>query len=135
MKRHITTIVKNTPINITETAWKKINNVLDKTKNKQGFLFSATGGGCNGFNYKLNTLSKKEYMNMYKQTKFLNYVKKDNIKVYIDPLSEIYLLGTTIDYIEEDFENNIYESKFKFTPEKNKATTCGCGVSFSPKIE
>lgn len=133
MKKHITTIVKNTPITITDTAWKKINNVLEKTKNKQGFLFSANGGGCNGFNYNLSTLSKKEYMNMYKETKFLNYVNKDNIKVYIDPLSEIYLLGTTIDYIEEDFENNIYESKFKFIPEKDKATTCGCGVSFSPK--
>jgi Fe-S cluster assembly iron-binding protein IscA len=57
----------------------------------------------------------------------------NNIKIYIDQLSEFYLLGTKIDYISEDFNKNIFESKFTFTPNKNKASSCGCGISFSPK--
>ena len=45
----------------------------------------------------------------------------------------MYLLGTTIDYINEDYKNGIYESKFKFDIDKDLMTTCGCGISFSPK--
>ena len=48
-------------------------------------------------------------------------------------MSEMLLLGTTIDYIKEDYNNQIYESKFIFTPRKELATSCGCGVSFSPR--
>ena len=57
----------------------------------------------------------------------------NNTKLVIEPLSEMLLLGTTIDYIEEDYSNDIYESKFIYTPQKDKATSCGCGISFSPK--
>ena len=34
----------------TNKAWKKMIEELNNTK-KEAFLFSATGGGCNGFNY------------------------------------------------------------------------------------
>ena len=46
----------------------------------------------------------------------------------------MYLIGTTIDYESEDFEKGRFESKFTFTPDKDFATSCGCGVSFNPKI-
>ena len=45
----------------------------------------------------------------------------------------MYLLGTTIDYVREDYSENIFESKFVYIPDKNMATSCGCGVSFTPK--
>ena len=48
-------------------------------------------------------------------------------------MCEIYLIGTTIDYQFEDVKKGIYDSKFIFTPDKKIATSCGCGVSFSPK--
>ena len=47
----------------------------------------------------------------------------------------MYLLGSTIDYINEDFSKKIYESKFIYEIDKNLMTTCGCGTSFSPKNE
>ena len=43
-----------------------------------------------------------------------NYLEQEGIKVYIDPIAEIYLLGTTIDYITQDYDKNIFESKFEF---------------------
>ena len=45
----------------------------------------------------------------------------------------MYLLNTKIDFIKEDFSKNIFENKFVFIPDKDKASTCGCGVSFSLK--
>ena len=70
---------------------------------------------------------------------FCNYnerrilVKNEDIELIIDPPSELLLLGTTIDYVKEDYSKKIYESKFLFKPKKDYATTCGCGTSFSPK--
>ena len=51
----------------------------------------------------------------------------------MDPLAELYLLGTTIDYVKEDYSKNIIESKFVYILDKNMANSCGCGVSFNPK--
>jgi Fe-S cluster assembly iron-binding protein IscA len=51
----------------------------------------------------------------------------------MDSLAELYLLGTTIDYVKEDYSKNIIESKFVYILDKNMATSCGCGVSFNPK--
>ena len=47
----------------------------------------------------------------------------------------MFLLGTKIDYVNEDYSQGVYESKFIFEPDKDLATSCGCGVSFSPKID
>lgn len=115
-------------INVTKPAWKKVDNILKKSNNTNGMLFSVKGGGCNGFNYNLTTL--KEDIDFKK----FSYVEDENNKIYIDPIAEIYLIGTTIDYLEENYDKGIYENKFKFTPAKDKGTTCGCGVSFSPKF-
>ena len=116
-------------INITKNAWTKINYIIRKTNENQGMIFSAQGGGCNGFNYKLAPLN-----NEYNNLDTFSFVSEKDAKVYIEPMSELYLVGTTIDYINEDYSKGIYESKFKFIPDKNKASTCGCGVSFSPKF-
>ena len=43
----------------------------------------------------------------------------------------MFLLGTTIDYVKEDYNKNIFESKFIFVPNKDLANTCGCGVSMT----
>jgi iron-sulfur cluster assembly protein len=74
---------------------------------------------------------KKDDFNRIKKLK-PNYLEQEGIKVYIDPIAEIYLLGTTIDYIKQDYDKNIFESKFDFNIDKNLASTCGCGISFTP---
>ena len=108
------------PIIVTKKAWEKMFNIASKNIN-HNFLFSANGGGCNGFNYKLELIKNND----------IN--ENNNVKLIIEPTSELLLLGTTIDYIKEDYSKNIFESKFIFTPKKDFATTCGCGVSFSLK--
>ena len=111
-------------INITKNAWTKINSII-KNQNASAFLFLAEGGGCNGFNYKLELINPDAYDKI---------LQKNNSKILIDPLSEMFLIGTEIDYIKEDFGKGIFENKFVFTPDKNKMSSCGCGISFSPKF-
>ena len=33
----------------------------------------------------------------------MSYVENNDIRIYIDPISELYLIGTKIDYISENF--------------------------------
>ena len=120
-------------LKITNNAWKKMTKIIN-TKKAKGFIFSAVSGGCNGLNYKLKLFHNNSELDeinkgKVKSTKIVN----DNVSVYIDPLSEMFLIGTEIDYISEDFDKGIFENKFIFTPDKNIATSCGCGISFSPK--
>ena len=122
-----------TSIQITQNAWKKMSNIIKLSKNKYGFIYSASSGGCNGFNFELNLLNQKIYESISKQ-KYLTVLNHKDTYLYVDPLSEMYLLGTTIDYIHEDYSKGQFESKFNFEINKDLMSSCGCGISFSPKI-
>ena len=120
------------PITISTNAWDKMTHILEKS-NEYAFVFFATGGGCNGFNYKLESIDEKKFDNLTAEQPTPTIVTNMDTSVVIEPMSEMLLLGTTVDFIEEDYSKNIFESRFIFTPEKDFATSCGCGISFSPK--
>ena len=109
-----------------------MSQIIRSTKNHYGFIYSASSGGCNGFNFELNLLEKKLHKQITDQ-KYHTVLNDDGTNLYIDPISEMYLLGTTIDYISADYKNGVFESKFKFIINKDLMTSCGCGISFSPK--
>ena len=119
-------------IQVTKNAWYRMNNILKLSNNKYGFLYSLSSGGCNGFNFELDLLTKK-YYNEIIQKKYLTILENEDTKLYIDPIGEMYLLGTKIDYITEDYKKNIFENKFIFEVDKDLMSTCGCGTSFSFK--
>ena len=121
-------------IKITDNAWDKMAQII-KTKDAIGFIFSATSGGCNGFNYNLKLLDESGHEKLYKDGNKIKptIIEKNKIKLFIDPFTEMFLLGTTINYISEDYEKGIFENKFVFTPDKKIASSCGCGISFTPK--
>jgi len=124
-------------IQISKNAWKKIHDVCIKTKSP-AFILSASSGGCNGLNYIFNPINSekiKKLTNPLKKKIGVNIIRNDdnNNSVFIDPLTEMYLMGTKIDYQYEDFSKQIYESKFLFSVDKNLASSCGCGTSFMPK--
>lgn len=134
MIKRLFSTIKNYPIIITDDAWSKMSKIIIK-QNSKSFLLSASSGGCNGFNYELNLLNKVEhnnFINKYEVNK-ITEIKNNDIILLIDPLSEFLLFGTTIDYVSSDYNKNIFESKFIFKPDKNLATSCGCGISFTPK--
>tara|TARA_B110000971_G_scaffold105612_1_gene108393 strand:+ start:69 stop:473 length:405 start_codon:yes stop_codon:yes gene_type:complete len=121
-------------ISITNNAWTKIITIATSEK-MSGFLFLAKNGGCNGFNYNLDLLSKSKLEEIIVTNKRIppTIFEKENVKVVIDPLSEMLVLGTNIDYIFENYSEGIYENKFIFQPDKTLNSACGCGISFNPK--
>tara|TARA_B100001093_G_C26684653_1_gene952062 strand:+ start:394 stop:768 length:375 start_codon:yes stop_codon:yes gene_type:complete len=118
-------------IHITTNAWSKMHNIINKSNSKKDFLFGVTSGGCNGFNFNLQVMPEKEEKKIMKMKPTI--LENKGLKVVVDPISEMHLFGTTIDYVKEDYSKGIYESKFKYDIDKSLASTCGCGVSFMPK--
>ena len=133
MIRYLSTLKINKviPLNVTKNAWDKMRNIIHN-ENAYCFYLSAKSGGCNGFSYDLKLFNQNEYDKTIFLQKNVNVIKNENIKLYIDPLSEMLLIGTTIDFINEDYKRGIFENKFTFTPDKKIASSCGCGVSFNP---
>ena len=118
-------------ITVTKNAFQKMNSIMKKSNNKNGFLFRIDSGGCNGFNFNLKLMEDKELDKIIKQKP--NIIQDEKVKVYVEPLSELYLVGTEIDYLKEDYSKGIFESKFVYNVDKKMASTCGCGVSFTPR--
>lgn len=132
IKRLFSTTINNCPITITNNAWEKMHYIINQGE-YTSFLFSASSGGCNGFNYKLELLNKEEFNEIYNTKIKPIIIENNNTKLLIDPIAEMLLIGTKIDYVSEDYNKGIFENKFIFIPDKNLASSCGCGVSFTPK--
>ena len=124
--------LKKVGIQVTVNAWQKISEIMIQSNNKYGLLYSASSGGCSGFNFDLGLLDRPTYKKMNKM-KYVTILTDVNAKVYVDPMSEMHLLGTTIDYIKEDYSQGQFENKFIFEVDKELLSTCGCGTSFTPK--
>ena len=105
--------------------------IMKKSNNRVGFLFGANSGGCNGFNFDLKLIEEQKLEELQPQKP--NVFEQDVVKVYVDPMSELYLIGSEIDFLHEDYTKGIFESKFVYNVDKTNASTCGCGVSFAPK--
>lgn len=106
------------PINLTETCVNKLAELLAEENNPNLKLrVFVTGGGCSGFNYGF-TFDEDQ-----NDDDFL--VEKGTVRVLIDEMSYQYLVGATVDYVED-----IHGSQFAIS-NPNATTTCGCGSSFS----
>ena len=80
-------------------------------------------------NYKLEVLdqtTKTEIMD----SKPTILTHKD-IQLYVDPVSEFYVLGTSIDYISGNYEKGIFESMFISRSVQTMRQVVGVGVSFT----
>ena len=83
-----------------------------------GVLVGVDKTGCSGYAYKLDFAKKNEVNN-------LEFVQKNNVKVFIDPKATMFLIGSEMDYATDKLS-----SKFVFN-NPNEKSTCGCGESFS----
>ena len=80
---------------------------------------SVDGGGCAGFTYKWGTTDEWKSVEDIK----VNWIEIDDI-LLIDPICEMYLLGSTIDY------NREIEGSYLSIKNPKAASNCGCGSSF-----
>ena len=95
-------------ITVTKNAFQKMSRIMEKSNNKNGFLFGINSGGCNGFNFNLQLMKDAELDKIVKQKP--NIIQDKKVKVYVEPLSELYLVGTEIDYLKEDYNKGIFKN-------------------------
>lgn len=101
-----------------DNAAKKVSDLIKEEKNDQLKLrVYITGGGCSGFSYGFT------FDEAYKEGD--SCVRNDGVELVVDPMSYQYLIGATVDYLED-----LQGSRF-IIHNPNAKTTCGCGSSFS----
>lgn len=82
-----------------------------------GLRVGVKGGGCSGLSYVLDFVKEPR-----PDDKVLEF---EEIRVYMDPKSALYLKGTQL-----DFSDGLTGTGFNFV-NPNAQRTCGCGSSFS----
>ncbi len=106
------------PITFTATAITKVKEVMaQQNPVPAGLRVGVVGGGCSGFQYSMSFENSAGMMD-----KTFNF---DDLKVFVDATSLMYLKGVTVDYIE-----TLEGAGFKFE-NPNVKSTCGCGSSFN----
>jgi iron-sulfur cluster assembly accessory protein len=107
-----------TPVNLTPTAVSKVKEIMS-TQNPlpAGLRIGVVGGGCSGFSYSMSFENGAGVMDKV-------YTFED-LKVFVDATSAMYLNGCTVDYVE-----TLEAAGFKFE-NPNVKSTCGCGSSFN----
>ena len=106
-------------IKVTEQASQQLKKIIKTAPSGTvGVIVCIDKSGCNGYSYKLDFATKNEVQN-------LEYVQKNNIKVFIDPKATMFLIGSEMDYTSDKLS-----SRFVFN-NPNEKGTCGCGESFN----
>jgi iron-sulfur cluster assembly protein len=104
-------------IDITDKAIGQIRTILgSESNNSAGIRLGVVGGGCSGLSYKIEMGEEKDKDNV---------ILFEDIKVFIDLKSSIYLKGIVL-----DFKDGLNGKGFVFN-NPNASNTCGCGESFS----
>ena len=103
---------------VTSAAAKQIANIINQENLSADHFFRLTveGGGCSGFQYKMNiddTIADNDLV-----------FEKDAQKCVIDAISAPFLDGSTLDYV-----SSLGGSMMKVI-NPNASSSCGCGVSF-----
>jgi iron-sulfur cluster insertion protein len=103
---------------LTDVAVEKVKEVIAREGVKDGGLrVSVVGGGCSGFQYNLGIDDSAREDD--------TIIEQGGVKLFLDPISQQYVYGTVIDYV-----NGLHGAGFKFVNPKADRT-CGCGSSFS----
>ncbi|GIV18918.1 MAG: hypothetical protein KatS3mg023_0669 [Armatimonadota bacterium] len=111
------------PVQFTENALKRLRAVLAKHGNSPEVRVrvGVRGGGCHGLTYVLDVDTRiTDRDELY---------EVEGIPVVIDRKSRHFLEGTVIDY---SFQNLLAGFTFH---NPNAERSCGCGTSFSPRLQ
>lgn len=111
-------VALDTLVKLTPMAASKVNEIRDaeQIETEMGLRLRVVGGGCAGFSYDLYFDNVTEVDQQFDVT---------GVRVVVDEMSLMYLVGTEIDYVE-----GLSGAGFKFN-NPNVKSTCGCGSSFS----
>jgi len=104
-------------ITLSQSAAKRINQIMAKEAPGSKLRISVNGGGCSGFEYAfdIDTQVKDDDL----------VIERDGAVVIVDEISAQYMEGSEIDFVDD-----LIGQSFQI---KNPLATssCGCGTSFS----
>jgi len=104
-------------VTVTPKAVGKIREAFQREGVNGGLRLGVLGGGCSGLSYQFKFDVKQRPTDQV-----LNF---DDVKVFIDPKSLVFLDGMTLDW-----KDSLMQSGFVFE-NPNAKKSCGCGTSFS----
>jgi iron-sulfur cluster assembly protein len=105
-------------ITVTDRASGRIHDLLEKEGKlgTHGLRLKVIGGGCSGLRYELAFDERISNLD--------SEVDANGVRVIVDDKSALYLVGTTLDFVD-----TLQETGFKID-NPNAKSTCGCGESF-----
>jgi iron-sulfur cluster assembly protein len=107
-------------VTVTERAKNQIMVLMEKEgiiPETHSLRVGVTGGGCSGLSYQMKFDDKIESTD--------TVIDLESVKICINKLSLLYLIGTELDY-----EDGLNGKGFEWR-NPNATRTCGCGESFS----
>lgn len=105
-------------IALTDSAVVRLRRLLtERNTPEAGLRIAVKGGGCSGLSYHMEWTDKPRDRD--------KIFEREGVRVFIDPKSYLYLMGT-----ELIFEETLLASGFKLQNPNVKAA-CGCGESFA----
>jgi iron-sulfur cluster assembly protein len=105
-------------ISISGAAHERLSRLVEERATPgAGMRIAVKGGGCSGLSYSLNWDEKPREKD--------RVFERGGVRVFVDPKSYIYLVGTVVEY-----ETSLLKSGFKLVNPQQK-TSCGCGESFA----
>lgn len=104
-------------IHVTPKAVQKIREAFAKEGVSGGLRLGVLGGGCSGLSYQFKFDAKPRPTD--------HVFEFEDVKVFIDPKSIVFLDGMTLDW-----HDSLMQSGFVFNNPHAKKS-CGCGTSFS----
>ncbi|HRY07844.1 MAG TPA: iron-sulfur cluster insertion protein ErpA [Hyphomicrobiaceae bacterium] len=105
------------PVALTESAARRINEIIAAEPKAKILRISVEGGGCSGFQYKFDLVESAAGEDLV--------LERSGAKVVIDPVSLQFLGGSQIDFVDD-----LMGASFQIK-NPNATASCGCGTSFS----
>ena len=106
-----------TDVTLSDSAVKRIGEILKTEPDGAMLRVSVEGGGCSGFQYKFDIERAKADDDLV--------ISRDGVTVLVDPISVNYMKGAEIDFVDD-----LIGASFK-VKNPNATAGCGCGTSFS----
>ncbi|ADO73577.1 HesB/IscA family protein [Stigmatella aurantiaca] len=103
---------------LSDSAVLRLRRLLEERQTPEaGLRLAVKGGGCSGLQYAMEWAEKPRERD--------KIFEREGVRVFVDPKSYLYLMGTELVY-----EETMMASGFKLQNPNVKAA-CGCGESFT----
>lgn len=104
-------------LTMTTAAARQVRKSIEKRGKGQGIRIGVKTSGCSGLSYVMEFVDEPKAEDLI--------CAQDDVKIFVDPKSMLYLDGTELDFTREGLNEG-----FRFN-NPNVKDTCGCGESFT----